>query len=594
MTGEILENEKESFWKDHQDTLVRLRRDLVSGKTNRSKFSPSGNATQMTTGVAMRSKTSKHPPFGKYRRTPSPYLPKLSSPTNHKNLPSPRKLEVVPPVQPKLAFTKPNEDYDSWGEMTDDEADDYVDDSDVKTNIKSKLVPKSHRRTRQSWTKRKRYKPQPYPQIQAHSSRPDVYAAPFYVYYPPPPKDLRGNQKHQFLKADKNKFERGHHDHHQSPSFPSRSRIPKKTKKGLLAHVSAPVYSSDRLMPAVTVMHSPTSSVDEEGDEELVDESTKSAFLYWKQHPLFASDFTDWFVQDCCHTELLPDFLIEACNQMKHMPYDHPLYVPSLYSCEDLVADHVSEIVMDIVRETISEIAYDYADETMLQRDPLDDFLTTLTDDVVTMGTREIVRSAVVELAEDYLQVQFATDILHNLVDDYLGKIGSSLIEDAIFDLRAEDFLWSEVIGPEVKEEAQVIAMETLQHYDNKVIRKEFKQVKLLAENKLADVVMMELIMSVISQQGKLYAEDDHINKYLDGMIFNESVAQVFSIQKDKDKTLYCKPLHKLHEKAVSDVALDVFMQQLTRTLDEDLADIDEYERGVTDETLQLFPVTIR
>lgn len=45
------------------------------------------------------------------------------------------------------------------------------------------------------------------------------------------------------------------------------------------------------------------------------------------------------------------------------------------------------------------------------------------------------------------------------------------------FDIIAEDFIDAEVIHSEVKEEAEVIARETIQYYDDKVLRREFKEV---------------------------------------------------------------------------------------------------------------------
>lgn len=50
-------------------------------------------------------------------------------------------------------------------------------------------------------------------------------------------------------------------------------------------------------------------------------------------------------------------------------------------------------------------------------------------------------------------------------------------LEDLQFDLAAEAFIMSEVIGPEVAEEAQVVAGEVVQNYDNKVNRRQLREV---------------------------------------------------------------------------------------------------------------------
>ncbi|KAH9492842.1 hypothetical protein Btru_023847 [Bulinus truncatus] len=624
MTGDIQQIEKESFWKEHQDSLVRIRHDLLSGK--KRKTTP-GVGIRRTPNNLSRQRATSHPLFGKYRRTPSPYLPKLT-PEPSKNLPATDKIyknkyEVVPSLRPKKAFEetapskipkravhksvptlktkkppeeklpplkpkkafepKSTEDFDSWGEeSSEDDNDSYIDvetDEEEGTDFKRPLKRKKKALAKSP----RKHKPQPYPNIQQQYFPPQiVYGAPFPVYYPPPPTGARhGKKQREKEVANKRRLKDAPQKH---------SSVRKKKKKPV------PVYAASYpMMPAVTMMYQPPTEEEEEEEEESeVDEMIQEAFNHWKKHPLFASDYCQWFIQDCLNTEILPDLLIDTLNEIKHMPFHHPLYVPSLYTCEDLLSDHVSEMATEIAREAISELANDYLDEKLLQRDPLEDFLSNLVEDVVRLGTREVVRSTVINMAEDYMQTEYATTIMHGLLAEHLRDIAPDLLEEVAFDIIAEDFIQSQVIAPEVVEEAAVVARETIQYYDDKVIRRQFKEVNLLAKDKLADTVILDYLMSLMFQHGKLWAETDHQNKFLDDMIFNTGLAQIFSIRKNREKTVKCKPLQKLHEKVVSDVALDVFLQHLTRTLDEDLADVDEYERGVTDETSQPFPLVVR
>uniref|UniRef100_A0A2C9KWF4 Uncharacterized protein n=1 Tax=Biomphalaria glabrata TaxID=6526 RepID=A0A2C9KWF4_BIOGL len=408
-----------------------------------------------------------------------------------------------------------------------------------------------------------------------------VYGAPFPVYYPPPPKDARKVKRLRDNRSEKKQR------FHEPPQ--KNSRVHKRSKS------QVPVYAASYpMMPAVPLVYPQVPTEDDEEEETEVDEMVQEALNHWKKHPLFASDYCEWFIQDCLNTEILPDLLIDTLNEIKHMPYHHPLYVPSLYTCEDLLADQVSEMATEIAREAVSELANDYLDEKLLQRDPLEDFLSDLVEDVVRQGTREVVRSTIMDMAEDHLQTEYASTIITSLVSDYLRDIAPDLLEEVTFDIIAEDFINSQVIAPEVTEEAIVVARETIQYYDDKVLRKQFKEVNLLANDKLADAVILDYLVTLMFQHGKLWAETDHQNKFLDDMIFNTGLAQIFSIQKNREKTVKSKPLQKLHEKVVSDVALDVFLQHLTRTLDEDLADVDEYERGVTDESSHPFPLVVR
>ncbi|GFN85328.1 hypothetical protein PoB_001183400 [Plakobranchus ocellatus] len=596
-TGNLEELERESFWKEHQDTLVRIRNDLSSGKKSRSKFSPAAGIRKRTPNGVSGTKSSNHPPLGKYRRTPSPYhLPKLSphadggkhSPYQN-GLARTNKYEIVPPVKPKLAFSKQQPvDYDSWGEEEDE---DDEDDVEVDRQNPAEYTKGNFGKGGNS---KRGYKPQPYPSpVQTYSHVPQVvYGAPFPVYYPPPPRGSKGAKKLQARKQEKS---RGYRDIHTARKAArlGQSGIPiSKRRKGGQSQNrrSMPMFATPFPMMPLPMMYQPMLEEEDEEDEEE-DEMAKLAFLHWRKHPLFAEDFTDWFINDCLDTELVPDFLIGILREMKHMPYDHPLYLPSLYSCEDLLSDHIAELTTDIVREAVAEAANDYMDEKMLQHDPLEDFLNDLIEDAVRLGVRETVRSAVVHMAEDYVEEEYAMSIIHDLLDDHLDEIGEELLEDTLFDIMADDFIEREVITSEVKEESEAIAREVIQHYDSKVMKREFREVSQKATHKLADTILMSYMMSVVAQQGKIWTEDDHYNRQLDDMIFNTSMMQMFNVRRQKEKTLGCKPLQKLHERAVSDVALDVFLQHLTRSLDEDLADVDEWERGVTDGKAHPFPL---
>lgn len=64
----------------------------------------------------------------------------------------------------------------------------------------------------------------------------------------------------------------------------------------------------------------------------------------------------------------------------------------------------------------------------MLQEDPLEKFLSDLIEDAVRMGARDIVRSSVIEIAEDYVQTEFSTGVINSLLHDHMMEIGPELV----------------------------------------------------------------------------------------------------------------------------------------------------------------------
>lgn len=258
------------------------------------------------------------------------------------------------------------------------------------------------------------------------------------------------------------------------------------------------------------------------------------------------------------------------------------------------MTDGIKELLHDIVKESASELAEDYLEEKRLQHDPLDEFLTSLLSDAVDLSVRELVREAVVEMAESHMLDTQATQIYLGVFQDHLKEIMPDVLNEVQFELIAEEFIQEEVIAPEVEEESTSIAKETLKHYDNKVARREFSEVFRKAGQQLADSMLVGYLMSVIARQGKLHTQNDHNNKYLDNLIMNIAMEQYFNVQKMRDKTTQNRPLRKLHEKAFIDVSLDACLKQLTASLDEDLADVDEYERGINDGTVQAITLSTR
>ncbi|KAK7106142.1 uncharacterized protein [Littorina saxatilis] len=513
---------KEAFWTHNKDTLIRIRSQLSThGKnTPANRRTPPSRFGRKTAPPPRQ--TPFHPPYGKYRRTPSPYLPQVEDfPVKGPSTPPLRgnKYEIVPPVIPKIAFGRSKPDYDSWGEESDDEDDDED-------------------------RKRRLYKPKLYPQ-----PSPVVMGAPFGMYYPPPP-PKGGKSKRK--KDRKTPAIRGYKDMYDDRRDYQAVAKPKNKKKRRRApQQQMPMFGGFMPMP---MMPMPMMSFDDDG---------KYKYIYDDEE-----------------------------SSEDDMAYDNPLYLPTLYSCEDIMSDGIRDLADDIVREVTTELNEEYMESKLPKRDPLEDFLTTLLDDAVDLGLRDVVRECVIEMAQSYMTDETANNVYLELLHEELHRVIPGVLDDVHFDIVAMEFIEEEVIAAEAEEEAASVAAEMLQHYDNKITRRELKEVSKKANGLLGDSLLMNYMLSVIARQGKIWTQDDHNNRYLDDLIVNLAMEQFFNVQKSKDKTLDNKPLKKLHEKAFTEVAVDVCLAQLTMSLDEDLADVDEFERGIVDETARTIPLS--
>ena len=62
-------------------------------------------------------------------------------------------------------------------------------------------------------------------------------------------------------------------------------------------------------------------------------------------------------------------------------------------------------------------------DEKMLQRDPLEDFLSSLLADAVDLGVRDVVRETVIDMADQYMKDETANTVYNELLSDELRRV---------------------------------------------------------------------------------------------------------------------------------------------------------------------------
>ncbi|XP_064611972.1 uncharacterized protein LOC135475926 isoform X2 [Liolophura sinensis] len=250
--------------------------------------------------------------------------------------------------------------------------------------------------------------------------------------------------------------------------------------------------------------------------------------------------------------------------------------------CGELLSTGVEMLVRELIRETTNELVDDYLDVKLTSHDPLEDFLTQLMNDGVESALQVVVKETLQDLTEDALIFSGSCDVIDDLVWAEIEHTVPDLIEEVTFELLLEGFIEDQVIESEVSQESKLVADEVLQELDNKIRRKELKEVSKYGQEKVIDSVCLDYLLALISRQGTIWSQSDFANRAMDSMMLSLIMEQYFHVQKDRSKTLDNVPLRRLHEKAVTGVALDVFLGQLAATLDEDMADVDEYEWGIS------------
>lgn len=545
-------NERKVFWQNHKDSLNRIRYQLDDQEP--PLISPRGSGRK-----------HNHSPLGLYRKPSPSLLPRIESPDNDGYRPKIRgsRYDIVPPLNNRTP------EYDSWGEESDEEWEDGLEHA----------MPL----------------PYPYPILgypAYHTSGgfhppPIMYGNPFPVYYPPPPvyKERRkrkdGGEKNVEMLEVHQSYPAGRKSKRstavQLPVMYRKTKgleeIEPKRKKDLTKKYK---YIYPRDSPYVPNLNESFVNTRYRNEQESL------VYFYFKEHPVFAENFTEWLILDMLD-EIIPDTLIHTFTSTDKLAFNIKSYAPTIIG-DDIVDDVVKSMTREAVRGGLSEMVNEYLGNTSNfaeSGDPLTRFLDKLFEEAIQDSTEEVVRDTVRELASDHMRVNSTAAVVDDLLLDHLQDIEGEMVDDVILEVILEEFIDTYVIEPEMEEEISEIAKEVLERYDTKIEKKELREISKKAGDRLMESICLEYLLSLISRQGKVWNESDHANKFLDDVILNILVGQYTNVIINREKTFSNQSLKKLHEKVVSDVALDLLLQQLSSSLDEDLADVDEYERGI-------------
>ncbi|XP_063416797.1 uncharacterized protein LOC134699040 [Mytilus trossulus] len=567
-------------WEEHKDSLRRIQSRVSDGHTPPNRYSPQrGTPPGRYNRSPQEGGRRSHSPYGKYRKPTSPaYLNRIETPherdrvRNKGNLRG-SKYGVVPPVHRRSHQTP---DYDSWGEDTDDDSGEE----------QQYVMPQQYPYPAYGYPAYQHPQGHHGPPQGHHAPPPQVvWGAPFQIYYPPPPQHGYKSKKARDKRA-KRAQEKQPNVHHSQPHGGRQSRYQKSPR----VNHSLPVYNgygqehhqtrrrdevfdSDRndVLKKYKYIETQPSPYTPENIDDMVakrykDEPELLSLFYYNDHPLFAEGFVNWFINDCLE-EIIPDLLIETLNDLNKLPRNHPYYDKAQIICNQILEEVLPDVTHEAVRQAMSELVGDYMGFS--QQKPTADRINELVAGAAPVGQEDVSES-------------FNT-VLDDLIQDHIEEIQQELINDVITDAVIEQIIEEDILVQEVDEEAPEIAEEVLSQYDSKIERRELKEVAKQAGDKLQESILLDYILSMVASQGRVWSQSDHANKYLDDILLDLLIEQFYTVQDHREKTSSNNPLRKLHEKVTTDVAVDLLLQQLTSSLDEDLADVDEYERGVDD-----------
>ncbi|XP_075243285.1 uncharacterized protein LOC142337713 isoform X5 [Convolutriloba macropyga] len=181
------------------------------------------------------------------------------------------------------------------------------------------------------------------------------------------------------------------------------------------------------------------------------------------------------------------------------------------------------------------------------------------------------------------------------VVTDVVDEMMPDIVREAILDVILEDFIDEEIVPEVVAEESREVVVETVRKLDSRVEWKQRRAIRQVAREQLIDGSSLDHLLDLIAKSGRIFTEDQHRENILDGsfgdkivsdVILTQLLTQFLNVRTQLTTTVRNSPLRKVHEKLVTDVAVDVILEELEAQLDEDLEDLHEYESSLDDPRL--------
>lgn len=262
---------------------------------------------------------------------------------------------------------------------------------------------------------------------------------------------------------------------------------------------------------------------------------------YFLNHPVFARSLVSGFIDDTLVDEIIPDIIEDVITEILKMSLS-PLPEP------------------EEVWSPRTRSSFDLLDELMMK--------------VVAEEGLGVVREALRELVTDYMEMS----VVENIVDELVKDEMSVIVEKGLSEATQENIVDEDYVGEEVRVGAHQVVVEVLQYYTDKKRTREIKKVEQYAVKKMVDTACLDKLLSIVTGLGVAEVADEFGDKPLDDMILTILLDQYMDVYTKQRSTLDNAPIKRWHKNLMADVALDLILDELCNSLDEDLADLDEYE----------------
>ncbi|XP_029429116.1 uncharacterized protein LOC115074105 isoform X2 [Rhinatrema bivittatum] len=205
-------------------------------------------------------------------------------------------------------------------------------------------------------------------------------------------------------------------------------------------------------------------------------------------------------------------------------------------------------------------------------------FLSSLLEELVLEVLRElsvnVLRNTMKELVDDHLTRSAMHDVMDEIVTEAVQSQLSVAIQDSQNELEWEETLGT-VISGAIEGEVRGIVLSVLSEHDTELLKLQHNQIAASARKQLIDSLLLE---HLIGMHGPALPWKDEASRCLDSWMLDILLRQYMHMHEQQQDTVGSLLLADFHRRAFQEVALDVILTELSKTLEEDMEDLLENE----------------
>ncbi|XP_062894310.1 uncharacterized protein LOC134340756 [Mobula hypostoma] len=284
-----------------------------------------------------------------------------------------------------------------------------------------------------------------------------------------------------------------------------------------------------------------------------------AAYHFFKENQLFARNFVDTIILEVIQDELVPDILTEVLlnDDTKYQP----VYASSMKKF----------LIRNEQQQTAQLIAFKQRPAVLI--------LETLLEEEISDLTRALIRTVLEEFVNIHLTTAIINESLTELIMETIEPMVPQLVKETVNEMVLEEILQEDIVPDVLDEEMRNVVLLQLSEPVTEVYEEQLEEVRIYASKRLIDMFVLEILLKTLANKGRAFSEEVELDRLSDSSMLDILLGQYLNISQYSCAAIDNVALRDYHLKAFTDVALDVILTEMGEHMDEDMADLFQYER---------------